>query len=217
LQGRRKDFESPQNFAIEVRLSPYLPDVDSDPALGGKTPYQDVFGSSRRLLFGLEFDWQAARIPHLGTIGPGLGAGLLSASANASSGETTSLAIYPFYAAAVLRVDALWRDLRIPFVPYAKLGVGVAFWRASNTLGTSVYQGVSGKGHSLGPHFALGLGLDLNAFDPYAAKNFDNAMGVNSTYLFAELTREDLTGLGLQEAPLRVGGTNWTFGLAFEF
>jgi hypothetical protein len=42
-------------------------------------------------------------------------------------------------------------------------------------------------------------------------------MGVNGTYLFAEWTREDYDGLGLQSDPLRVGGTNWTFGLAFEF
>ena len=133
------------------------------------------------------------------------------------SGETTSLEIFPFAAMAVLRVDVLWREAGVPIVPYAKLGFGYALWRASNTLGTSNFDGVSGKGASLGTHAALGLSLNLNVFDPYAAQNFDDSMGVNGSYLFAEWTREDLTGLGFQSDPLRVGGTNWTFGLAFEF
>jgi hypothetical protein len=40
---------------------------------------------------------------------------------------------------------------------------------------------------------------------------------VNNTYAFAEYTRADLDGLGIQSDPLRVGGQSWTFGLAFEF
>jgi hypothetical protein len=242
LDHHRKRFESPQNFAFELRFSPFTPDVDSDPQLvdtngAHATPYQDAFGTSPRLLVSAEFDWQTLRIPHLGTVGPGLGVGYTKASGsarfaplragvtlppgtpphNGDSGETTSLEIFPFYAVAVLRADVLWREIGIPFVPYAKLGVGYSLWRASNTLGTSSTDGVSGKGHSMGLHAALGLGLNLNFFDEYAAKNFDNSMGVNGTYLFAEYTRSDLTGLGLQSDPLRVGGSYWTFGLAFEF
>jgi len=124
---------------------------------------------------------------------------------------------------AVLRVDVLWRDMGIPVVPYLKAGLGAALWRASNTLGTAVYtspttgQSVSGEGHSLGTHFALGVGFNLNVLDEYAAKSWDEASGVNGTYLFAEYTREDLTGLGMQTNPMRVGGTSWTFGLSFEF
>jgi hypothetical protein len=233
LGGRHRSFESPQHFAAEVRFSPFTPAIDSDPALNGAKPYEKVFGSSPRLLFSAEFDWQALRIPHFGTLGPGVAAGYTAMNANAqfttpqngtmTSGETTSLQIFPFDAMAVLRVDVLWRDLRIPLAPYVKFGLGYALWRASNTLGTSVYvdpstgKSISGEGHSWGTHFAIGLGLNLNIFDEYAAKNFDDAMGVNNTYLFAEWTREDLSGLGFQSDPLRVGGTSWTFGLAFEF
>jgi hypothetical protein len=117
----------------------------------------------------------------------------------------------------VLRADVLWREAHIPLEPYAKLGLGLAFWRASNTLGTSNFDGVSGTGHTLGTEIALGVGLNLNVFDEYAARNFDESMGVNNTYLFAEWTRSDLTGLGVQSSALRVGGTYWTFGLSFEF
>jgi len=232
LTGRHRVYASAQRFAAEVRVSPFTPAIDSDPSLHGATPYAQVFGTSPRALVALELDWQAIRFPHFGTLGPGVAVGYTAMSAPAQfatehngttiSGEKTSLDIYPFDAMAVLRVDVLWRDMGIPVVPYLKAGVGVALWRAANTLGTSVYTGssgpsVSGEGHTLGTHFALGLGFNLNVLDEYAAKSWDEAMGVNGTYIFAEWTREDLTGLGTQSDPLRVGGTIWTFGLAFEF
>jgi hypothetical protein len=227
LGGKEHGIHSPQNFAIEIRLSPYHPDIDSDPALHGATPYQNVFGTAPRFFIGAEFDWQALRIPHLGVLGPGISGGYTHASDPAQftmphngstvSGETTSLTIFPLAALAVLRVDVLWRDVGIPLVPYAKVGVAYALWKASNTLGTSSFEGVSGRGGSFGTHVAAGISLNLNPFDAYAAQNLDDSMGVNGTYLFAEWTREDYNGLGFQSDPLRVGGTNWTFGLAFEF
>jgi hypothetical protein len=226
LLARHKPYESPQHFALELRFSPFTPDIDKDPALHG-TPYADAFGSADRLLFGAEFDWQAARIPHVGTIGPGLGISYVTVSRQAqfvnphngeSPAEDTTLQILPFYAIGVLRADVVWRELHVPLVPYAKLGLSLAFWRASNTIGTSHDQnGVAGLGHTWGGLFALGLGLNLNVFDPYAARNFDESAGVNNTYAYAEWTVSDLTGLWAQQNPLRVGGTYWTFGLAFEF
>lgn len=227
LGGKEHGKHSPQHFAFELRFSPYTPNVDSDPALHGQDPYEKAFGTAPRLFAGAEFDWQALRIPHLGPLGPGVSAGYTNATANAQftnptagsgpSGETTSLWIIPIAALAVLRVDVLWRDVGIPVVPYAKVGLAYALWRASNTLGTSSFEGVSGEGHSWGTHLAVGLSLNLNPFDAYAAQNFDDSMGVNATYLFAEWSREDYNGLGFQSDPLRVGGTNWMFGLAFEF
>jgi hypothetical protein len=230
--GRSK-FESPQNFAAEVRVGLFNPAIDSDPAFNNCrasasvptcAPYKKIFGTAPRLLVSAELDWQAFRIPWLGTIGPGIGVGYASISdpaplANGSgpSGEQTTLQIIPFDLVAVLRADVLYRSLRIPLVPYVKAGLGYALWRASNDLGTSHAQGVAGTGASLGTHVAVGLALSLNPFDEYAARGFDDALGVNSTYIFGEWTREDLDGLGLQSDPLRVGGTSWTFGLTFEF
>jgi hypothetical protein len=229
--ARHRPPGSPQNFAAEIRVSRFTPDIDSDPALHGQTPYASSFGSDSRFLVSGELDWQAVRIPHFGSLGPGIGVGYTRMSANAqfaqphvspsgststASGEDTDLEIFPFYAVAVLRADVLWRDLGIPLVPYGKLGLGYSLWRASNTLGTSSYGGVAGKGHALGTELALGLAFNLNVFDEYAAVNFDESMGVNNSYIFAEWTRADLTGFG-QSNELRVGGTSWTFGLAFEF
>jgi hypothetical protein len=245
ISGPPPSTESPQHFAFELRFAAFHPEIDSDPSLGGNTPYADTFGTRHlnsagtqkvapsdepgpQLLGGAEFDWQALRIPFLGTLGPGLGVEYMKQTTKAAyaspqpdgstiSGEDTSIEIIPFYGVAVLRADVFWRNWGIPIVPWAKLGIGYALWRASNTLGTSTYNGISGTGHSLGTHVALGVGLNLNVFDGYAAKNFDTSVGVNNTYLFAEWTREDLNGLGIQSDPMHVGGTAWTFGLALEF
>jgi hypothetical protein len=235
LGGRHRKYESPQHFAIELRLSPfYYPDVDSEPDLHGCKPFAGIFGTSPSLLFSGEFDWQAIRIPHLGTLGPGVGAGVVSFSAAAPnagatsssgcdgtsspSGESTTLNIYPFYAVAVLRADALWKELGVPFVPYAKLGPAMAFWQASNTLGTSKDKaGSLGQGFTLGTQLALGVAFNLNVLDEYTARNFDQSMGVNGTYLFVEFTDANLDGLWVQPNALRVGDATWTFGLAWEF
>ena len=80
LPDRNRDFASPQHFALELRLGPYTPEVDSEPALNGKTPYLDTFGDSVRFLPSVEFDWQALRIPHFGSLGPGVSLGYTDAS-----------------------------------------------------------------------------------------------------------------------------------------
>ncbi len=55
-------YASPQWFALEFRFSSYSPNVDDDPALGGKTPYRDTFGTMPRLLFGVELDVQPLKL-----------------------------------------------------------------------------------------------------------------------------------------------------------
>jgi len=137
IGGRSRKSQSPQNFEAEVRIAPFYPAIDSDPALHGATPFKDIFGTAPRVLASVELDWQAYRIPHLGTIGPGIGVGFSTMSDPAQfqqehdgtyeSGETTTLQILPIYAAAVLRVDVFWREARVPIVPYAKAGLALAF------------------------------------------------------------------------------------------
>lgn len=225
---RHQPAESPQNFALELRLAPYQPDVDSDPALGGRTPYADTFGPNPRLFIGAEFDWQVLRIPHFGSFGPGIGVGYTSASRPASrvdssapSGDTTSLEIFPMHAVGVLRVDALMKDFGIPFVPYAKAGLGYALWRAYTSAGTvAVPTGpgseVDGKGMSFGYHVAAGLAFQMDVLDPRAGKNMDSGVGINHTYAFGELMLAQLDGFG-SGSTLRVGTATWVAGLAFEF
>ena len=106
-------FRTAQNWALEIRVSPYYPQVDDDPKLNGQTPFANNFGDKARVLIAFELDWQTFRIPHLGTIGPGIGVGSVSMSRDVvtttgrTSGDSTTLAIYPFWGVAVLRADVL--------------------------------------------------------------------------------------------------------------
>src|SRR5581483_8033045 len=110
IYGKHRVFESPQHFAIEIRFAPFQPDVDSDPSLHGATPFAQTFGPGPNFLGGLEFDWQALRIPHVGSLGPGAGVEYSKMSGPAAfatphplpnggttttSGETTSFEIWP--------------------------------------------------------------------------------------------------------------------------
>jgi hypothetical protein len=232
LASRRSKYDSAERFMLEVRFGLYHPRVDSDPSLKpGSSPYRDIFGDTSNFEFAMEFDWQAYRIPHFGTIGPGFSAGITSAGANAPlvvpeasgtlSAENTSLTIYPMYGVVVLRADVIDRDLHFPLVPYAKFGVGWAIWRASDSAGTSSAlnqnkQEVIGEGITYGTQAALGLALDLNFLDLAAARSFDNSVGVNHTYAFFEAFWANLNGLGQAHA-LYVGAYTWSAGLALSF
>jgi hypothetical protein len=215
-------FRSAQNFALELRLSPYYPQVDDDPNLNGQQPFARNFGNKARVSIGLEFDWQMFRIPHLGTIGPGFGVAYVGMSRDVTtvtgrtSGDSTSLSIYPLFADAVLRADTFWRDAGIPLVPYGKAGLGLGLWRASNAGGTAVADGVKGKGASWGTSFALGVSFALDAIDKGASRNMDNSTGINNTYVFIEESWMTLNGIGQKNA-LHVGSNTWVAGLAFEF
>jgi hypothetical protein len=214
-------FRSPQNFAFELRFSPYSPQIDSESGLTG-TPFANDFGTKPRLSAGLEFDWQALRIPHFGTLGAGFGAAFVTMSRSVStitgrtSGDETSLSIYPFTLLAVLRADVLWRELGAPIVPYAKLGPAVALWRASNSGGTSSNDNISGKGTSWGTDVALGGAFALDALDRGASQNMDLATGINNTYLYVEVYWLTLDGIAQKHA-LHVGTNTWSMGLTFEF
>lgn len=228
LGGRHRIYESPQHFAFELRFGAYKPQIDEDPALHGANPYATSFGTAPRLELAAEFDWQILRIPWVGTIGPGASIGITSASRRAHkldqptvlSASDQTFDIYPMYLAAVLRADVLMRKARIPLVPYLKLGIGYALWRGSTTGGTSVQpsgnQLVSAKGSSWGTHAALGLAFQLNVLDSGAGRAFDESMGVNNTYLYAEWMFSSLGNLSGTNA-LRVGTSTWVAGLAFEF
>ncbi|MDB4942012.1 MAG: hypothetical protein JWP97_1546 [Labilithrix sp.] len=215
-------FRSAQNVALEIRISPYNVQIDEDPALNGKTPFANSFGTSPRFYFGLELDWQVWRIPYVGTIGPGISVGRVGAGRDVktvsgrTSADETALTIYPLYAVAVLRGDVFFRRLGFPLVPYGKLGIGSGIWRATNAGGTSSADNVSGKGISWGTNMALGLSFALDAIDPGASRNMDNATGINATYIYLEGQWLALNGIA-QDHALRVGSNSWVAGLAFEF
>ena len=218
-------FESPQNFAIELRLGRYRPNVDLEPGLKSE-PYRTVFGDSASLYMGVEFDWQALRVPYFGTVGPGIAVGYMDNTTTAPfkvprldgapSSSTTSLEIFPAQVLAVVRADALWREWRIPIVPYFKGGLSLARWRSFSDGVTSSSGGLSAKGSVYGYYVAGGAAFNLNILDPYTARSFDQRLGVNNTYVFFEVFTSSLESAFMGK-PLYVGTTNWTAGLMFEF
>jgi hypothetical protein len=189
-----------------------------DSAFSGSKPYESVFGTDKRLYFGIEVDWQALRIPMVGTIGPGLGWGYTRMSAPArlvgglgQSEESTYLSIMPMYGVAVARIDVLARETQVPFVGYGKLGLGLGLYWTGDDLATQA------RGHSWGMHYALGAMLLLDNFDRQAAMQLDNEVGVNNSYLFIEWMKADLSGFGGSGTDtLRIGTSTWVAGLALE-
>ncbi|NLE86235.1 MAG: hypothetical protein GX607_07545 [Myxococcales bacterium] len=213
-------YRSDQFGAFELRFGPYVPDVD-DEFDGRATPYEDLFGTSQRYSIGFEVDWQALRIPYLGSLGPGFSLGYTRSSGRAPftsgegfSAETTSLWILPAAVLAVLRVDVLAQRFSIPLVPYAKVGFSYALWSIGGGDGVDRYEGLVGRGAETGYQGAVGLMFWLNVLHPQSALDMDNATGINSSYVFGELFTSDIDSFG---TGMQVGTTSWVVGLAFEF
>ncbi|HVH41520.1 MAG TPA: MXAN_2562 family outer membrane beta-barrel protein [Labilithrix sp.] len=214
-------FRTAQNFAFELRLSPYWPAIDDDPRVP-RTPFENAFGGHSRLAVGVEIDWQVLRIPRVGTIGPGLAMNTVTLDGPAGGGtkDEPSLTIRPFTLAAVLRADVFWRELGVPIAPFAKMGLGAGFWNVSNANGTSrvsldggLY--ISGSGVTWGTYLAGGVAFPLDALDEGASRSIDAAVGINNTYLYVEYYWLNLNGLA-QDTALHVGTSTWAAGLAFE-
>ncbi len=213
--------ESPQWGAFEARFGPYTPRVDH--SVSG-SPYRETFGDKRRYMFGLEADWQALRIPHLGSLGPGFGWGYTQSTGKARltdnpqypSDEDTTLSVMPFYLVAVLRADVFMKDFGVPLVPYAKLGLGYALWWSSDGGSTARENGVLGKGISYGPQYALGGMFLMDVLDQQTARDADNSLGINNSYFFAEWYGSELDAFGSKNR-MNVGANTWVLGLAIEF
>jgi hypothetical protein len=216
---RKNDF-SPQNAAFELRFGPYRPNVDDNL---DRPVYGDFFGDGRRFMFGFEVDWQALRIPYVGSLGAGLGWGYTQISGRnqvpagvpvpaTGVSQESSLNIMPFYGVGVLRVDTFARRFGVPLVPYAKLGLSWAFWWVNDGVGTATNDaGVKGKDISFGTQVGLGGMLLLDILEPSAALGADNDSGVNNSYLFFEWSMSNYGG-----DQMNVGSNNWVTGLAFE-
>jgi hypothetical protein len=239
------------HFALEVRFAPYYPQVDDAPGLakravpGGSAPvgpFEQVFGSGPQFYFGLEFDWQALRIPWVGSVGPGFGIGYTNRTAQAlinapghgtggchrgvdgcHSAEDTSLMIVPMQWLVVFRFDGPMRKLRVPVVPYVKAGVGMGLWEASSDAdksyssppGRPAEVGFASSGVTWGYHLAIGGMLLLNWLDPGSVARARAGGDAANFYLFGEWMDAGLRGLGSQNQ-LWVGTSTGVVGLAVD-
>jgi MYXO-CTERM domain-containing protein len=209
---------SPQHWNFELRFGPYRPDVDAEFSARGSVahPYQDVFGTSNRLMTQLEIDRVFLRRLG-GTWAVGLGAGYfratgaaLAADLKTPSGDQTALRLIPLSGALVYRAETLRERFGSPLVPYAKLGVDCTLWQMSDTSKPAT------NGRTFGWHAGVGVSLDLSFLDPEASHMMDRESGINETALFFEGTRYSIDGFGSGTA-LHVGDTTWAGGLMLAF
>jgi|LNFM01.1.fsa_nt_gb hypothetical protein len=158
----RSSWETPQNFAIELRIGSFSENIDGQLGLAGRGPFQEIFCSTRdpnaaagtavgcplRFRGGLEFDWQILRLGPVGSLGVGAIASYSNATARAPAtagmtstdptvwrrtAQDTSLQVLQSSIHAVLRVDVLARRIRwLPLAPYAKAGIALAPWWVTN-------------------------------------------------------------------------------------
>jgi hypothetical protein len=222
--GGREDLsrlESDQNFAYEFRVGPYLPQVDEEFS-NGATPFRDTFGDKNRILFGMEFDWEALTLPNTLSFGPGAGFGYTTmgamaplASGDGRSDQATSLRVLPHWLVGVLRVDALARRASIPLVFTGKLGLAEALWWARNADKPAKLEGSKGKGRSYGYYWGLGVMLDTSFLEGERARKLDSLGGINHVYLFGEYYELGLDGFGSGKV-MQVGDRTWTCGFAVE-
>lgn len=209
--------ESHRAWNFELRFGPYLPDVDTEFADRGQSarPFAEVFGTHKRLMFGIEIDRQVSH--RGGTWAIGVGASTYSATAAAlaadgvtRTGDQTSLRVVPLTVLAVYRADTLRQRFAWPLIPYAKLGLGCGLWWLSDTSKSG-----STAGATFGWNAAAGVSLDLSFVDPEAIRTMDQETGVNQFALFVEVMRAGLDGFG-SSSVLRVGDTTWFGGVMIE-
>ena len=205
---------TPQNFALEIRFGPYLPDVDTEFS-GGEAPYYRTFGDDLLLLSLLQFDWEYLRIPG-GTLSVGVSTGFMQAVGTArtpdgrESGEDTVLNIVPAYWTAGYRLDLFAEEWDVPLVPFFKAGIATYWWWVLNAAGTAQW------GWTPGWFLSPGLALQLDFFEPGTARSFDSSLGVNHSYLTIELLYASVDGFGRGKSMI-LSDLTFTAGLAFEF
>jgi hypothetical protein len=221
-----EEFRSPKRYALELRFGPYSPNVDAEFG-GARHPHQVYFGDGARLMTQVEFDFQFFN--RFGTAAVGISVGYFAENGKGRlseyaepSGDNTKLSLFPSAIMLVYRADQLWNRLRVPLVPYGKLGLNYTIWSIYNgndqisAGGGSMGPGGRGRGGTRGWQGALGLSLALDFIDPGSARELDSETGVNHTYIFAEWAKYEISGLG-QSGRLNVGDTSWVAGLMFEF
>jgi hypothetical protein len=218
---------SPRSMAMEFRLGPYTPDVDSGLS-NGATPGATTFGSGTRLLYQLEVDYDL--LQSFGTLAVGVGVGyfretakaFVSTSQGTSTGvrsfDETALRLIPVSLLAVYRFDVLAERWNVPLVPYAKAGLNYTFWKVTDGNGdvATLTQGARGTGGTAGWQAAAGLALQLDSLDSASMRELDSETGLNHMYVFWEYAHVDASGLGMGNR-LHVGDNSWNAGLLLEF
>lgn len=200
----QRDFRSPELFAFELHIGPYVPEV-------GSSAFKRSFPGDKGLMLGLELDYVVLRIPDILYVGPGFGFNYASYSGHAfyedtmeRTDESADFTMIPLSLLATARVDVLARMVGIPLIFGGKLGFRWNIWDSD--------KGGSDDKNGVTPSWAWAVqgDLDLDFLDPRAARLLDEEWGINHTYLFFEVFGSKTIGNGM-----KLDDTTWTAGIGF--
>lgn len=230
---------SPQRFAFEFKMGPYLPQVDRSYTGSGLGPYASIFGrtDSTGMAVGaprafpmpvFAFDWQFIYLA--GPLGIGAQLGVFRDKAQAlvtepedpdnlrSAADDVTFAMLPLSLLLSYRFELLADRYRVPLVPYAKGGLAYSlFWSkggsgnlSRNSRDEAAVGGIPGWQVNLGGMFRLDI------IEPGTAKKLDNLTGINHTYIFGEYQISRINNFGVGQT-INLGDSTWFAGLAIEF
>ena len=230
---------TPQRFALEFKMGPFLPDIDREYTGPGLGPYATVFGETDSTGQAVDepkpfpmpvvaFDWQFLYLA--GPLGLGVQAGFFRDKAKAilaepmedenlrSEADTTTFAMIPLALLLSYRLELLPDRLRVPLVPYAKAGFAYSIYWVKSGSGNIARnsRGEAGRGGVPGFQVNAGAMLRLDFLEPGTAKKLDNVTGINHTYIFGEYQLSRVNNFGAGRAP-SLGDNTWFVGLAIEF
>lgn len=228
-----------QRFAVEIKLGPYLPEIDSRYSGPGFGPYATIFGRTNGdgvavkaprlgVMPVAHFEWQIAYLG--GPIGIGTQIGFFRDRAKAlfaepvpgedirSNADKVTFGMVPMALLAVYRFELLADFYRVPLVPYAKAGVAYSFWwMRDGTKKVAVNeQGEKARGGVVGWQLNPGVALRLDFIERNSAKKLDQTTGINHTYIFGEFQLTRLRNFGVGNS-IDLGDKTFFGGLAIEF
>ncbi len=231
---------SRQRFALELKVGPYLPDVDRNYSGDGLGPYATLFGRTgsdgvangepkNAIMPAIAFDWQFYYLG--GPFGIGGQVGFFRDRAKAiltnptpeddsvrSEADNVTFGVVPVAALLSYRFELLADRFKVPLVPYAKAGVSYGFWWTRNGQGNVPVddEGERGAGGVWGFQLNGGMMLRLDFIERGTAKKLDQTTGINHTYVFGEFQYSQLDNFGIGNS-ISVGDATWFAGLAIEF
>lgn len=219
--------ESPRNFYLELKIGAIAPEMDRRAgSVGTAAPYATIFGDASRTVGGFELEYQILKdVGSFGVSGAmmfwqAVGRGRFAATGEVAS-ETSVLNVMPFQVNAVYRFDIPMRRHGVPLVPYVKAGFDWYLWWVLDGSGSvSTFtdrQGSKrrGLGGTFGIHAALGLQFQLDVIDRRMQKSFDEEVGINHSYLFAEVVFSRVDDFN--QSSFNFSSIYFLAGLALEF
>ncbi|MFT3914609.1 MAG: MXAN_2562 family outer membrane beta-barrel protein [Anaeromyxobacteraceae bacterium] len=211
--------DSPRWGSFEFGMGPYRPDLDAALAPSSNDPaYQLVFGSTRRYAFRTGVSY--ALLQRAGTLEVGLRSGWFRASAKgivattgARSGDPTTFNVVPTSLTLTWRADFIPEHLPIPLAPYVRVAAERYNWWITNGAGN-----MAKKGATNGWSATAGLAFSLNVIDPTLAREMDTDSGVNTTYLYFDVTKAKIDDLGSKTSwDLSPASLMWSAGVLLSF